>query len=100
MKGGRLQFVQAKNEDRRPGEIDIPLHPELARTILATALVGHETFLVTDFGKPFTAAGFGNKFRHWCDQAGLRHCSAHGLRKAMASRLAEHGATPHEIMAK
>ena len=35
---------------------------------------------------------FGNKFREWCDEAGLRHCSAHGLRKAAATRLAEHGA--------
>jgi integrase len=32
-------------------------------------------------------------------QAGLPHCSAHGLRKATAARLAERGATPHEIMA-
>jgi integrase/recombinase XerD len=27
------------------------------------------------------------------------HCSAHGLRKATAARLAERGATAHEIMA-
>jgi integrase/recombinase XerD len=29
----------------------------------------------------------------------LPHCSAHGLRKAIAARLAERGATAHEIMA-
>ena len=57
------------------------------------------TFLVTDFGRPFSAAGFGNKFRSWCDQAGLSHCSAHGLLKAAAARLAELGASEHEIMA-
>ena len=43
--------------------------------------------------------GFGNKFREWCNQAGLRHCSAHGVRKATATRLAERDAPTHEIMA-
>src|SRR5262249_52744526 len=55
--------------------------------------------LVTEFGRPFTAAGFGNKFREWCNQAGLHHCAAHGLRKATAARLAELGASEREIMA-
>jgi integrase len=54
---------------------------------------------VTEFGRPFTAAGFGNRFRKWCDEAELPHCSAHGLRKAGAARLAELGATDREIMA-
>jgi len=36
--------------------------------------------------------------RKWTDKAGLPDCSAHGLRKACARRLAEAGATPHEIM--
>lgn len=34
-----------------------------------------------------------------CDAAGLPHCTAHGLRKAAASRLAELGAGESEIMA-
>ena len=55
------------------------------------------TFLITEFGKPFTANGFGNKFKDWCRQADLPHCSAHGVRKATATELAEAGATPHEI---
>ena len=60
---------------------------------------GHLTFLTTAFGKPFTAAGFGNWFRDQCDAAGLPHCTFHGLRKAAARRLAEYGCTPHEIAA-
>jgi integrase/recombinase XerD len=59
--------------------------------------VGNLTFLITEFGKPFTANGFGNKFKDWCRQADLPHCSAHGVRKATATALAEAGATPHEI---
>jgi integrase/recombinase XerD len=37
--------------------------------------------------------------REWCNRVGLPHCSAHGLRKAAAARLADYGATEHEIMA-
>jgi integrase len=59
---------------------------------------GHFTFLVTEYGRPFTAAGFGNRFRERCDQAGLRGFSAHGLRHTACTRLADAGATGHEIM--
>lgn len=48
-------------------------------------------FLMTELGKPFSAAGFGNWFRDRCNEAGLTHCSAHGLRKAAARRMAEGG---------
>jgi len=55
---------------------------------------------MTEFGRPFTANGFGNRFRKWCDEAGLPpDCSAHGLRKAAATRLAEAGASELEIRA-
>jgi hypothetical protein len=56
-------------------------------------------FLVTEYGKPFSAKGFGSKMREWCDQAGLPHCTAHGLRKAGAVIAAHNGATPHQLMA-
>jgi integrase len=92
----RIRFRQAKNEHRTPIDIDIPLHPGLEATIAAIP-PRHLTFLVTEFGRPFTPAGFGNWFRDQCDQA--NHCSAHGLRKATAAALAEAGATAHEIAA-
>jgi integrase/recombinase XerD len=98
VRNGRIRYRQAKNEHRNPIDIDIPLHPDLAAAI-AAAPSEHLTFLVTDFDRPFTPAGFGNKFREWCDKANLPHCSAHGLRKATSVRLAERGATAHEIMA-
>src|SRR5262249_54036778 len=56
-------------------------------------------FLVTEFDKPFTAAGFGNKMREWCDEAELPQCSSHGLRKAICRRLAEAGCTGPQIAA-
>jgi len=39
------------------------------------------------------------RVRDWCDDAKLRHCSAHGLRKAAAVRHALNGATTPELMA-
>jgi integrase/recombinase XerD len=98
IRNGRIRYRQAKNEHRNPIDCDIPLHPDLVEIIAATPSA-HLTFLVTEQGRPFTPAGFGNKFRDWCNQANLPHCSAHGLRKATAARLAERGATAHEIMA-
>ena len=97
LRDGRLRYRQAKNEHRSPVDLDIPVHPDLQVAIDA-APSGHLTFLTTAYGKPFSPAGFGSKFREWCNEAGLPYCSAHGLRKATAARLAERGATAHEIM--
>jgi integrase len=79
-------------------QFDIPLLPDLLAEIELHPKTGF-AFLVTENGKPFTAAGFGNKFRQWCDQANLHHCSAHGLRKAAAVLHAMNGATAPELMA-
>ncbi|MCZ8100598.1 MAG: tyrosine-type recombinase/integrase [Burkholderiales bacterium] len=97
VKDGRVRFVQGKNEHRAPVKIDIPLHPDLAEAIAATA-TGIRTFLIKSHGRPYPAGGLSKAMRVWCDAAGLPHCSAHGLRKATATRLAERGATVHEIM--
>ena len=43
------------------------------------------------FGKPFTANGFGNRMRQWCDEAGLPDCTCHGLRKLLMVRLVHEG---------
>jgi integrase len=99
IKNNWLHYTQAKNEHRNPVAIDIPVHADLAAAIAAANVSGQITFLTTVHGKPFTPAGFGNKFRQWCNEAGLRECSSHGLRKATAARLAESGASSQEIMA-
>jgi integrase len=85
-------------QDKTGAELAIPVLPELD-TAIAEALRDNLTFLTTSYGKPFTSNGFGNWFRKRCDEAGLPHCSAHGLRKAAARRLAEIGCTQHEIAA-
>ena len=98
LRAGSLKFTQHKNRKSKPVTLEIPIIPAL-QSIIDASPCGDLTFLVTKFGRPFTSSGFGNRFRQWCNDAGLRHCSAHGLRKAAAARLAELGASEHEIMA-
>ena len=77
----------------------IPILPELQAAIDALPN-NHLTFLVTEYGKPLTAAGFGVWFRQICDEAGLpKQLSAHGLRKSAATRLAEAGCSVAQIAA-
>jgi integrase len=83
--GNRVRFTQAKGEHRKPVRIDLPLSQELA-TIIAATPTGHLTFLVTEYGRPFSTKGFGNKMRVWCDQAGLPQCSAEAARQEHAKR--------------
>jgi integrase len=89
----------AVRQQKTGATLEIPIHSELKRA-LDTTIGKHLTFLVTENGKPFTAAGFGNWFRDRCNEAGLpKECSAHGLRKAACRRLAEAGCTAHQIAA-
>jgi integrase len=86
-------------QQKTGAELMIPVHPELQIALDATPS-GQLTFLVTGYGKGFTAPGFTNWFREQCKAAGLPvGVSAHGLRKAACRRLAEAGCSAHEIAA-
>ena len=93
LRDGRLHFTQSKTGT----EMNIPVAEPLAEVLAATTMVGVSAFLVTDYGRPFTAAGFGGWFRERCDEAGLPHCTAHGLRKAFLRRMAEAGCSEEFI---
>lgn len=92
---GKINFKASKND----ADLWLPMAPDLRAAIAAMPSVGITTFLVTDYGHPFSKDGFGNKMREWCDQAGLPQCTAHGLRKAMARRMASARATQQQIKA-
>lgn len=87
-KGNKLILHHSKNSS----DTIIPLVEPLREAIDAMGDVTG-TYLQTQFGKPFTANGFGNWFRRRCTAAGLPHCTSHGLRKAITRRLAESHAT-------
>jgi len=84
-KNGRIAFTAKKTGKGQ----DLPVAPQLQAAIDAMPTVGITTLLVTEYGKPFSVGGFGNKVRDWCNEAGLPQCSAHGLRKALARRAAD-----------
>jgi integrase len=94
--GEVLNWVRLKTEDSTGLELAISVHIGLRRIIDATPS-GHLTFLVNEYDKLFTADGFGGWFRNKCNEAGLPHCSFHGLRKAAATRLADAGCNAMEI---
>lgn len=94
VKSKRLVITQEKTG----ANVSLPILPALAASIIATPRLGL-VFLLSAHGKPYSSNGFGNKCRQWCDEAGLSHCSAHGLRKAAARRLAEAGCSNQQIKA-
>lgn len=86
IRGGRINVLQSKTGK----ELWLPVAPQLVAAIVAMPTVAPGApFIATEHGKPFSNPGFGNRFRQWCDDAGLPRCTAHGLRKAMMRRLAE-----------
>jgi integrase len=92
---GVITFRMEKR--RGHGVVYPPVLPVLAATIAASN-TGDLTFLVTERGTPFVKESFGNWFREACRKAGCPG-SAHGLRKAGATRAAENGATVNQLMA-
>ncbi len=95
---GRIEFVPEKGSSRCAQSLSLPITYDLQNALSA---IEHDqpTFPITEYGKPFSFNGFGNKMRRWCNDVGLPDCSSHGLRKASATILAEAGATEHLLMA-
>ena len=93
MKAGRIWVVQDKGDV----PIWIPIHPTLQAEIdlHPTGM----TFLLTQYGRAFTPAGFTKWFVERAKMAGLVRRTPHGLRKAQGRRLAEAEATNKEIAA-
>ncbi len=92
VEGDRIRVKQSKTG----ATLTLKMHPALVDA-LANTPRDNLTFLMTALGAPYSAAGFGNAFREWCNEAGLKQLSAHGLRKAAARRLAEASNSTKEI---
>jgi integrase len=78
--------------------VTLPILPVLMKTLDAGPS-GDLTFIAGEGGRPLTKESFGNLFRKACREAGLQNRSAHGLRKAAATRAAEKGATVAQLNA-
>jgi integrase len=96
VRDGRIRVVQVKTDARLAIRIHPTLQAELDQIDSADERL---TFLLTAFGKPFSAAGFTAWLVKAAEAAGLKDRSPHGLRKAAARRLAEAGCTAHQVAA-
>jgi len=77
--------------------VSFRMMPPLLESIAASPC-GDLSFIAGVHGHPMVKESFGTWFRETCRAAGVSG-SAHGLRKAGATRAAESGATAHELMA-
>lgn len=78
--------------------VHLPLLAALQET-LAAGPTGKLSFICKQDGMPYVKESLGNAFKEACVAAGVLDKSAHGLRKAAATRAAENGATANELMA-
>jgi len=72
---------------------------DVLKRTLDAGPTGDLAFICTAQGKPYVKEALGNAFKDACRAAGILDKSAHGLRKAAATRAADNGATAHELMA-
>jgi len=82
---GRFRITQGKTGKT----LWIPIAPQLLVAIVAMPPTQALCFILSEHGRPYRKESFGNRFRKWCDDAGLPQCTAHGLRKATMRRMAE-----------
>ena len=79
--------------------VEVPMLPPLYRATRMSNIVG-PTYLLNEKGVPFGSPEvLRNRFRKWCDAAGLEGLSSHGVRKAAGHLLAQNGCSQHQIMA-
>jgi site-specific recombinase XerD len=95
VKDGRIKIARTHGSR----DVDILISPELQAACDAMPKA-HLTFIVTAYGQPRSKFGLGTDFAKWASEAGLpKRCRLHGLKKGGMRRLAEDGATAHELMA-
>ncbi len=80
-------------------DLSIPIHDELWRFLKERPLTD-PTFIITAYGQPRSEKAFTGFISEAARDAGIEaQASPHGLRKAACRRLADAGASAHEIMA-
>lgn len=91
-RGDRFVFRVFKGRNKHPKMLDILIHPILDG-ILARHKFSSLFYLMTEYGKPYSIKGLSKRVSEWFNQAGLTHCTAHSVRKGLATNIAENEAT-------
>ncbi|WP_051000055.1 tyrosine-type recombinase/integrase [Sinorhizobium fredii] len=94
-----FHFRQQKNKKRTGGkEMFLIVTEELSEALAAIAGTREGTVLKTSFGKQYSNAGLGNRFRDWRREAEIPEgYSMHGLRKALGIDLVIQGASGRQV---
>lgn len=105
VRGDRIEYRRQKMQSRGGELVSVRIMPQLA-ALLDRLPRDRLTFLETRDGRARSAKSLTGDMAAWVKAAGLgapdehdRGLSCHGLRKAMGVRLAQAGATEHEIAA-
>jgi integrase len=91
-RGDKFVFKVFKGRNRQPTALEIAIHPKLAH-ILSLHKVTGLYYMMTEYGRPFSIKGMSARVSDWFNQAGLTHCSAHTVRKGLATNIADNDAT-------
>lgn len=94
LRNGMVSVLQDKGGAR----LTIPAHPDLI-AMASDLPTGQMTFILTEYGEPYSEGGFTNWFVAKAKKAGLPNRTPHGLRKAVGRRLAEAGCSEKQIAA-
>ena len=92
--------IQIRTE-KTGATVYLPILPPLRQALDAGphGRAGELAFITGPRGHAWGKAHLGDQFAEAAEQAGLVGCTAHGLRKASATRCAEAGATVNQMMA-
>jgi len=94
IKGGVLSFDTVKTGVR----CELPVTPRM--TAILEPHGKRFAFLVTEHNRPFASdKALSGRISKWFRQAGIEGITAHSVRKWLATRKAEHGATEMQLMA-
>lgn len=91
-RGETFRFIVYKNRNRAPTTLEIPVHPILDRILEMHPVTGM-AYMMTEYGRAYSIKGLSQRIAAWFEQAGLPHCTAHTVRKGLATTLAESEAT-------
>ncbi len=87
-----LKLRLFKNRNRTPVDIEIAIHPILEGVLNMHPIKGL-TYMQTEWAKPYSVKGLGNRIAAWFEQAHLPHLTAHSVRKGLATDQAHNEAT-------
>jgi integrase len=93
-----LVWIEWQPQKKGSAFVSIPMMPQLYAATREMKVQG-KSYLLNEHGRPFkNGNSLGTKVQRWTKAAGLERRSSHGLRKALATLLAEVGCSTHQIM--